>query len=173
MKQSKHKFLLSILIILLLSFFCCKQQDKVDVDADKAAIKEIWNQWMVACKTGDVELLMSLMDDNMVQMPPSAPTNIGKEAILPGEEALLGTFDIEGPPMLVEEVEIVGDWGFSRLTFTYSITPKEGGETSTFTGKDLAILKKQSDGSWKVYIDCWNFDGPPKVEESTEPTEID
>jgi ketosteroid isomerase-like protein len=28
------------------------------------------------------------------------------------------------------------------------------------TGKDLVIFKRQPDGSWKVYRDCWNFDKP-------------
>ena len=164
MKKSNWLLSTIILAIALAMLFSAISCQKQDTEADIAAINEVWNQWTLACNNGDVELLMSLMDDNMVQMPPNAPTNIGKEAIRPGEEALLGLFDIELPPMSVEEIEIVGDWGFSRLTFTLSLRPKEGGETSTSNGKALSIFKRQADGSWKVYIDCWNLDGPPKQE---------
>ena len=31
-------------------------------------------------------------------------------------------------------------------------------------GKYLTILKKQTDGSWKIYRDCFNSDVPPKQE---------
>ena len=153
--------ILAIALAMLFSAISCQKQD---TETDISAINEVWNQWTLACNNGDVELLMSLMDDNMVQMPPNAPTNIGKEAIRPGEEALLGLFDIELPPMSVEEVEVAGDWGFSRLTFTLSLRPKDGGETSTSSGKALSIFKRQADGSWKVYIDCFNYDAPPKQE---------
>ena len=164
MKKSNWLLSTIILAIALAMLFFAISCQKQDTEADIAAINEVWNQWTLACNTGDVELLMSLMDDNMVQMPPNAPANIGKEAIRPGEEALLGLFDIELPPMSVEEVEVAGDWGFSRLTFTLSLRPKEGGETSTSSGKALSIFKRQADGSWKVYIDCFNYDAPPKQE---------
>jgi hypothetical protein len=43
------------------------------------------------------------------------------------------------------------------------MTPKEGGETSTSSGRALTIFKRQADGSWKIYIDCFNYDGPPTI----------
>jgi len=31
-------------------------------------------------------------------------------------------------------------------------------------GKELDIFKKQADGSWKFYIQCYNYDPPLVVE---------
>jgi ketosteroid isomerase-like protein len=53
---------------------------------------------------------------------------------------------------------------FSRGTYTLSLTPKEGGPTTHIDGKWLDILKRQTDGSWKIYIDMVNYNGPPVVE---------
>jgi ketosteroid isomerase-like protein len=37
-------------------------------------------------------------------------------------------------------------------TLEYEITPKEGGETRSYSGKFLDTLEKQVDGSWKIAI---------------------
>ena len=128
-------------------------------DAETIA-REVSDQYTLACGSGDVEAYMALWDDNGVQMPPDVPANIGKEQIRPGMEAGFDLFDFE-VPIVVEEAEIAGDWLFVRCTYTISLTPKEGGDTTTRSGKDLCIWKRQADGSWKLYIDCYNYNAPP------------
>ena len=49
-----------------------------------------------------------------------------------------------------EEVEVAGDWGFDRGTYTVTLTPKGRGEQAEDTGSYVAISNRQSDGSWKV-----------------------
>ncbi len=61
-----------------------------------------------------------------------------------------------------EEVEASGDWAFVRGTYTQTVTPKAGGAATLVDGKFLAIWKRQADGSWKMYIDCFNSNVPPK-----------
>jgi len=122
-------------------------------------LRECCDRYSLACKSGDIDLYMSVYDDNGVQMPPDVPANIGKEQIRPGMEAAFDLFDME-VPIFFEEGEIAGDWGFVRCTYSISLTPKDGGETSTRSGKDLSIWKRQADGSWKLYIDCYNYNAP-------------
>ena len=55
-----------------------------------------------------------------------------------------------------EEVQVAGDWAFSRGTYTLSITPKAGGEEIFIDGKYMTILKRQTDGSWKIHRDIFN-----------------
>ena len=62
------------------------------------------------------------------------------------------------------ELEVSDDWAFSRGNYTLALTLKNGGPGTHFDGKWLDILKKQDDGSWKLYIDCVNDNAPPKVE---------
>jgi len=106
---------------------------------------------------------MSLWDDNGVQMPPAAPAIIGKEGIRSGTEALFGLWEMEGD-IFFEQAEVTGDWLFGTCTGIESLTPKAGGATMTLNAKDLWVLRRQADGSWKIRIDCWNFDGSPTVE---------
>jgi ketosteroid isomerase-like protein len=76
---------------------------------------------------------------------------------------VFSTFDLK-LPYTVDKVEVHGDWAFARSSFQYSTTLKEGGETTTRVGKELDIFKRQEDGSWKIYMECWNYDAPLKVE---------
>jgi uncharacterized protein (TIGR02246 family) len=132
---------------------------KPDIEADIAAIKELYNQTTLACSTGDAELYLSIFTENAVVMPPGYPAAMGKEELRPMIEGLFGLFDLE-LPYTVEEVEVIGDRAFVRSSWLYSMTPKEGGETNTSPGKQLDSLKRQSDGSWKIYIQCYNYNEP-------------
>ena len=55
------------------------------------------------------------------------------------------------------EVRILGDWAYSHGMYTFDLVPKAGGETMSISGKFLDILKRQADGSWKMAIDCHNY----------------
>jgi len=129
------------------------------VDPDIAAINELYNQATLSCGTGDVELYLSIFTEDTVVMAPGSTAFIGKEVLRLAMEGLFGMFDL-GLPYTVDEVGVLGDWAFVRSSFQYSMTPKEGGETTTNPGKQLDILKREADGSWKIYIECWNYDAP-------------
>lgn len=164
MKKSLFQFSVFPLILLLCLTLSCKQQrGKVDVEADIAAINELYNQSTLACSTGDAELYLSSFTEDAVVMPPGSPAAMGKEELRPIIEGWFGLFDLEFP-YTVEKVEVLGDWAFARSSWQYSMTPKEGGETTISDGKMLDIFKRQADGSWKFYIQCYNFDAPPKME---------
>ena len=134
-------------------------RETVDVEADIAAIKELYNQATLACRTGDIELYLSIFTEDAVVMPPGYPAATGKEELRPMIEGLFGLFDLE-LPYTVEEVEVIGDRAFARSSWLYSMTPKDGGETTTSPGKQFDNLKRQSDGSWKIYIQCYNYNEP-------------
>ena len=48
------------------------------------------------------------------------------------------------------EVKIVGDWAFEWGTYSGTVKPVGGGEALRTTGKVIRVLKKDSDGSWKI-----------------------
>jgi uncharacterized protein (TIGR02246 family) len=131
-----------------------------DVEADTAAINEVWNQYALANNTGDLELWLSLWDDNGVRLAPDTPAAFGKEQI---RDQMTIPFEQFTNKAVInnEEVEVAGDWAFSRGTYTLSITPKAGGEEVVIDGKYMTILKRQPDGSWKIYRDIYNSSMPP------------
>ena len=133
------------------------------VDAD-AIYKEMCDLYTLAVETGDIDLYVANYTDDGVQIPPDAPTCIGSEQIRAAIEPALTLFNAECP-IYPQEAKVIGNWAFGRCDWSLSLTPKEGGETTTYDGKGLDVLKRQADGSWKYYISCWNYNGPPIVEE--------
>jgi len=135
---------------------------EVDVDADIAAIEDVLNQYAVSSNAGDFELWLSLHADDIVKMPPGAPAIFGKEDLRAIFKPAFDDFNTSCV-LYPEEAQVDGDLGFARGTYTLSITPKAGGETIIVMpdGKYLTICKRQADGSWKIYIDCYNSNVPP------------
>jgi len=134
-----------------------------------AAIAALGNQYAVACNTGDIELYMSLWDDNGIQMPPDEPARIGKEAIRAGMAPGFELFDLEMTITSMEEFRVVGNYAFTIVTYTLDLTPKDVEDPPTIhvDGKALTVYKRQADGwrpgpaaGWKFYIDCFNSNVP-------------
>jgi hypothetical protein len=82
MKKSPHQFF-CVSVILLLSFIygCQQHSEKVDLEADIAAIHALYDQYCDRANAGDLEGWLSLWLDNAIRMEPDAPTIFGKENI--------------------------------------------------------------------------------------------
>jgi steroid delta-isomerase-like uncharacterized protein len=135
---------------------------EVDVEADIAAIEECLDLYAVGLNTGDLELWLSLHADDVVKMPPNAPSIFGQDALRAKMEPAFDNFTFE-MALYPEETQVSGDLGFARGNYTVSMTPKAGGETiiSMPDGKYSTIYKRQADGPWKILIDCYNSNLPP------------
>ena len=128
--------------------------------SDVAQIYELWNEYAAAANAGDLEHWMSLWTDEGIQMAPDAPRRVGKEQIRVAMQPGFDLFIMSDMVINTEEVQILGDKAYSHGTYTFDMTPKEGGETTSLSGKFLDILEKQVDGSWKMAIDCHNYNEP-------------
>ena len=132
---------------------------------DIAAIRSALDEEMAASKAGDAAAFAACYTDDAVLMPPNEPAVVGKQAIQSCAQAIFDQFTEEGTAQTVE-VEVTGDWGFTRLNFTMTLTPKAGGEAIEDNGKWLQIWRRQPDGSWKIYREIYNSDKPvPGTEE--------
>jgi len=160
---SRSSITLTIALAILFGAISCQKRN---VEADIAAIKEVYNQSTLAVSAGDVERYLSILTEDAVVMAPGFPATIGKAELRPIIKGLFGQFDLE-LPYTVDEVGVPGDWAFVRSSFQYSMTPKESGETTMRAGKELDIFKRQADGSWKIYIQSYNFDAPQPAANST------
>jgi uncharacterized protein (TIGR02246 family) len=138
-------------------------QAAVDVEAVTAAVNAIWNHYTAGANTGDLDLWLSLWDDNGVRLAPDTPAVYGKEQIRAQMQVPFDQFNNK-IAIKNEEVEVAGDWAFSRGTYTLSTTPKAGGDEIFIDGKYMTILKRQPDGSWKIYRDIFNSNVPPPQE---------
>jgi uncharacterized protein (TIGR02246 family) len=133
------------------------ERDKV---SDVARVYELWNEYVAAAHAGDFERWMELWIDDGIQMPPDVPRRVGKAVIRSEMEPTFSLFDMSNMVIETEEVRILGDLAYSHGTYTFDMTPKTGGETKSISGKFLDVLKKQVDGTWKMAIDCHNYNEP-------------
>jgi uncharacterized protein (TIGR02246 family) len=128
--------------------------------SDVTQVYELWNEYAAACHAGDLERWLALWIDNGIQMAPDAPPRVGKAQIRAAMQPTFQRFDVRNLVINTEEVRILGDRAYSHGTYTFDMTPKEGGQTTSLWGKFLDIVAKQADGSWKIAIDCHNYNKP-------------
>jgi len=131
------------------------------VEADIAAIEKHMDLYALGMTTGDLDLWMSLYTEDTVKFAPDAPAVFGKEALRASMEPLFEAFTFEEMDIFDVEIQLAGDYAFARCNFTATMIPKAGGEPAYIDGKDVSIMQRQADGSWKLYWDCWNSNVPP------------
>jgi uncharacterized protein (TIGR02246 family) len=117
---------------------------------DERAIRDLVETWMSASNRGDVEAVLSLMDDNVIFMTPGGAP-FGKEKFKAGLESMRGV-KMEARAD-IQEVEVLGDWAWLRNHIDLTITP-EGGEPRHRSGYTLTILRKAADGHWRLHRDA-------------------
>lgn len=131
------------------------------VEADFAAIEEHMDLYAQGMTTGDLDLWMSLYTEDTVKFAPDAPAVFGKDALRASMEPLFEAFAFEEMDIFDVDIQLAGDYAFARCNFTATMIPKAGGEPAYIDGKDVSIMQRQPDGSWKLYWDCWNSNVPP------------
>lgn len=129
-----------------------------DQTEDIDAIKQLADDWKVGWLTGDSEFLLSLYADEPILMPQDQPIVVGKDAIRPLYQAVLNAFSFKSDAT-IEEIEVSGDLGYFRSSYTLSASPKAEGGTIEVTGKTIYIVKRHQDGAWKITRLIDNSDG--------------
>jgi uncharacterized protein (TIGR02246 family) len=129
---------------------------------DVAQVYELWNAYAAAANDGDLAGWISLWTDDGIQMPPGAPRRVGRTKIQQEMQNLFDLFKFTHMSIQIEQVRILGDWAYAYGALKFEQTDKEEAEPRSYSGKFLCILEKQVDGSWKIAIDCHNYDAPAR-----------
>lgn len=128
---------------------------------DMAAISTVWVQYRKSLNSGDMDAMISLWMDDSIQLAPGSLPVYGRENIRIMAEVPLDDYIRNVAVIEEKETQIMGDWAYSWGMYKGSLTPKGGGETYFVDGKFFTMLKRQSDGSWKIYRDIFNSNVPP------------
>ena len=117
-----------------------------DSASDEAAILEIWSTYSASRVAGDAETSLGLWDKEGIRMPPGAPA-------VDFATFALGTPERFGnAPNAMEinsrEIVVTGDWAYSRGNFSVN---------NAIERKFLTILRRQDDGSWRIYRDSFSM----------------
>jgi ketosteroid isomerase-like protein len=127
--------------------------------ADVAQIYKLWNEYSAGINSENLEHWIALWCKDGIQMPPDTPQRTGKDEIRKLEQI---QFDKLERKLSVnpEVVHIFGELAYTHGTFISQVMPKNVEDKTTIrrTGKFLTILEKQGNGSWKILVDCFNYD---------------
>ena len=146
---------------LILIATCCVgcQNQPIDTRAqDERAIRNADAATLKAAQADDVDGAVANYADDADWLPPNAPMVHGKTAIRAGWAKL-----ISNPGFTIDwqinklEVGRAGDLAYTTYAYQMAVDGANG-KPITDQGKDVAVWKKQSDGSWKMVADTFNSD---------------
>ena len=124
-----------------------------DIEKDIRELDEIRGRLEAAENAGDADYFVEMMAEDAVIMAPDQPVQEGKAACASFvREVLAGLLEAFNRQIryVSAEVRVIGDMAFDRGTFSFTVSPRTGGETIQETGKYLWIYSRASDGPWKV-----------------------
>ena len=121
------------------------------VTNDEAAIRALVATWMEASRKGDLDTVLSLIADDAVFMVPGREP-FGKAEFGAAASAVTGV-RIEGASEIVE-LAVLGDWAYVRNRLTVTMIPEKGEALLKRAGYTLSILRKESDGRWRLARDA-------------------
>ena len=137
-----------------------------DIADATEAIQALWEEYAASALAGDPERRLALWAEDGIQMPPNRAMRVGKETIRAATEAGMARVVAHEYVVTPEEVEVFGDFAFARGIYMAKRTPVSGGDPILTDGKFMTILKRQADGSWKIYRDIFNSNAPPAKPET-------
>jgi len=117
---------------------------------DERAIRQVIETWMRASREGDTATVLSLMTEDAV-FTVAGREPFGREAFEAASNAMAG-MTIEGTSEVVE-LEVLGDWAFSRNRLDMTMTPRSG-EPVRRSGYTLTLYRKDADGRWRLARDA-------------------
>ncbi len=118
---------------------------------DERDIRDLVETWFAASQRGDVATVLDLMADDVIFMVAGRPP-FGKEAFAAASQAM-SNVRIEGN-CDIQEIQILDGWAFLRNHIEIAVHPTDGSAPVRRSGYTLSILRKQTDGRWRLARDA-------------------
>ena len=128
-------------------------------EPDVKAIQEYFQRYAAAAKAGDLDAYRKFWTDDVIWLPPDAPTVEGVEACMADARPRFEEFTQE-EELIVKEIKFGAEFTFVRVDYTYKATPKGDGEPVEEDGKGVFLMKRKPDGSWVSTHCVWNSNVP-------------
>jgi len=162
MKKTLLQFIMIIPLIILLCFsFSCKQFEKaaeeappaVDIEAEKATVKSVLDQWIQAFETEDIELLSKIIahDDDIIIFGTDAAEHwIGWEPMIEAQKRFFESTeesDISIRDQVIKVHKSAEVAWFSELMDWNGVIQ---GEPFSFEGIRLTGVMEKRNGNWVI-----------------------
>lgn len=125
-------------------------------------VRGLLDEYVAHMLAGDVDAWIAAWDEDAVQMPPDTPARFGKPAIL--ETMRMGLQAVRYVAFSITDFEAFpsGEFGVARGGYTYAFVRVGDTQRHDRVGKFLTVFRRQPDGSWKFFRDCFNLDAPAR-----------
>ena len=122
---------------------------KEAIDQARKAIDAAW-------QSGDADVIVAYLADDVILMAPNVERITGKEG---NRNFLNGFFDqytMTDLKATEREVLVSGDFAFEIALYDWVIVPKGGSEGISDQVNFIGIWQRQSDGAWREVRAIWN-----------------
>ncbi len=157
--KAKRLFAWSLLVALVL-LAGCATTGKGNPDEFAAFVKSTWDKYSAYMIAEDAEGWIALWDEEGVQLPPGARMVIGRPAIRKAIDASYGSLDWQAFAIEISGTFVDHDLGFAYGNYKFTVQPRAGGPRVLGDGKYETIFRRQPDGSWRIFRDCFNSNVP-------------
>lgn len=124
---------------------------------DETRIRERGIQFEEAWNRGDAQSLVRVFADPYVDV--NSPDPVVRRAQMAASlSAFFAAFNTT-LRITSHELIVIGDLALQRGEFVQTMTPKQGGDTTTVTRRFVEVYRRQPDGSWLI---AWGIDAPIK-----------
>lgn len=116
-------------------------------------IQQVLETYLSARVAGDADLWLSLWDEDGVQLFPGSRAS-EMSVLREVTPARFKAVPVNSAIIDTANITVTDDYAFAHGHFV--IERVVNGAPVPFDGKFLTVLRKQSDGSWKLFRDCSN-----------------
>ena len=154
------KHLIAVIFLLGFSLFqlSCSEPETFDATQVRKSIEEACAKYSEAIREGNLAGVVDAYTVDATLVPPDGEILKGKPAI---EELYKKFFQMGMKDIAFTTIEVggSGDTAYEIGKTKVRIQP-EGQAAMIDSTKYLVIWKRQTDGTWKVHVDIWNFSAP-------------
>jgi uncharacterized protein (TIGR02246 family) len=121
--------------------------------ADEHSIRNLIALWHSATAAGNIDTVLDLMTEDVVFLSAGQAPMLGRKTFASGLRGLLSQRRIEST-FEIQEIIISGDLAYAWTQLHVRIITRESGDTMVREGNALSILRKETDGRWRVTRDA-------------------
>jgi uncharacterized protein (TIGR02246 family) len=151
----------ALFALLAAACACAPSAPAMNAPGDVAAVNALRDKFMKTFNAGDAQAVGNLYTADAIVANNHQPTNTGRDAIITADTALFSAYNVK-LTLTPDETKTMGDSGYDWGRFTFALTPKAEGTPAppTDEGRYLVLLKKDTDGQWRVARDIGNSSLP-------------
>ena len=127
---------------------------------EEAEVRQLYQELPRAIAASDLSRFASLLDDSITVLVPGAPPIHGAQAYRDGVTPLFAAASVRwsvSPPTLLQVADRLAVVSYSGELIT---TAKTDGTSTTARYRYVDILRRQSDGTWRLFVHSFQNDAP-------------